>query len=196
MSPAEKLGWCGPLNTRHFSLLFLVSFLSFFIVLNIAVPAVSGNGDENARFTKETYSKRIRVDAKDTWTFTIYNANRSDNDKNAARFFFMWYVDNELWLNEYNDTQYRTWSCDKSSTVTRSYDIRGWQAIRPVSHGLRVELYWDSNGTAHLEDTTSFTFDVIVHIPLQHIYATGYFAAYLIACFVLFSYIYIQGLDE
>jgi len=178
------------------NLLFLVAFLSFFAVLNIAVPAKSEIEQKNAWFTKVTYSPKIHADTKDTWSFTVYNANCSQNGQNAARFFLLLYADNEQWVNEYNDTQYRTWSCNKSSTVTHTYNIRGWQAIRPTSHDLRVELYWDDNGTIRLEDTTSFTINVTVHIALQHIYATGYFAAYLIACFVLFSYVYIQGLDE
>jgi hypothetical protein len=184
------------LNAKDIKLLFLVAFLSFFIVLSIAVPAKSEAEENNARFAKVTYTPRIHVDTKDTWSFTIYNANCSESGQNAARFFLILYDDNELWLNEYNDTQYRTWSCDKSSTVTHNYTIRGWQVIRPTSHDLRVELYWDNNGTARLEDTTSFTIDVMVHIPLQHIFATGYFIAYLIICFALFSYVYIQGLDE
>ena len=176
--------------------MFLAAFLSFFIVLCIVVPARSEAEQKNASFVKVTYTPRILAGANDNWTFVIYNANCSENGQNTARFFLVLYTDNELWLNEYNDTQYKTWSCNKTSTVTHSYNIRGWQAIRPTSHDLRVELYWANNGTFRLEDTTSFTIDVIVHISLQHIFATGYFAAYLLACFVLFSYVYIQGLND
>lgn len=184
------------MNTRHLDLLFLAASLSLFIVLNTTVLAQSGKGDENARFIKVTFSPKIPVGEKDKWTFSIYNANRSDNGQLGARFFIILYADNELWLNEYNDTQYKTWWCNSSSTITRTYNIRGWQTIRPTSHDLRVELYWDNNGLVQLEDTTSFKIEVTVHIYLQHVFATGYFAAYLITCFALFSYIYIQGLEE
>jgi len=184
------------LNTKKFNFLFLVAFLSLFIVLSAAVPVRSEAEQKNANFVKVTYAPRILAGAKDIWTFVIYNANCSESGQNTARFFLVLYTDNELWLNEYNDTQYKTWSCNKTSTVTHNYNIREWQAIRPTSHDLRVELYWANNGTFRLEDTTSFTIDVMVHIPLQHIFATGYIAAYLIACFVLFFYVYIKGLDD
>jgi hypothetical protein len=181
---------------RCVKLFFLLAFLSFFILLSVVAPAVSETGERNASFTGVTYSPRIRVDTDDTWSFTIYNANCTQNGQSGARFFLIFYEDNEPWVNEYNGTQYRTWSCDEGSSVTHKYNIKGWQAVRPTSHDLRVELYWDDNGTMRLEDTTSFTVDVVVHIALQHIFATGYFAAYLIICFVLFSYIYILGLND
>jgi hypothetical protein len=197
MSPATmKPGWCDTLNTRNLNFLFLVAFLSFFIVLIVAVPVESETEERNASFTGVTYSARIPVDTKDTWSFTIYNSNCTQDGQGGARFFLIFYADNEQWLNEYNGTQYRTWSCNESSSVTHKYSIREWQAIRPTSHEVRVELYWEKNGTFRLEDTTSFTVDVVVHIALQHIFATGYFAAYLIVCFVLFSYVYIQGLND
>ena len=197
MSPAVKRpNWCGPLNTRTLSLLILTAFFSIFIVLGPVVSANPDAGGQDARFTKVSYQSKILTNTKDVWTFTIYNANCSDNGPNASRFFLIFYVDNELWLNEYNDTQYMTWSCGNGSTVSRNYQIREWQTVRPAAHDLRVELYWNRNGAAYLEDTTSFSIDVMVHIPLQHIYATGYFAAYLIACIVLFSYDYVLGLEE
>lgn len=184
------------LNTKKLNFLFLLAFLSFFLVLGVAVPAESEVEQKNASFVKVSYDPRIPVGAKLTWTFVIYNANCSENEQNTARFFLVLYTDNELLLNEYNDTQYKTWSCNKTSTVTQNYNIQGWQDMRPTSHNLRAELYWADNSTFRLEDTTSFTVNVIVHIPLQHILATGYFAAYLIVCFVLFYYVYVKGLDD
>jgi hypothetical protein len=174
----------------------LVAFLSLFIVLSATVPARSEPEQKNASFVKVMYTPRILAGAKDTWTFVIYNANCSENGQSTGRFFLVLYADDELLLNEYNDTQYKTWLCNKTSTVTQNYNIRGWQAIRPTSHVLQAELYSVDNGVFHLEDTTSFTIDIMVHIPLQHIYATGYLAAYIIACFVLFSYVYVKGLDD
>jgi hypothetical protein len=197
MSPATiKPGWCDTLNTKKLDFLFLLAFLSFFFILSVAVPARSEAEQKNANFVKVSYNPRIPAGAKAAWTFVIYNANCSENGQNMARFFIVLYTDNELLLNEYNDTQYKTWSCNKTDTVTRNYNIRAWQDMRPTSHDLRAELYWTDNSTFRLEDTTSFTVNVVVHIPLQHILATGYFAAYLIVCFVLFYYVYVKGLDD
>ncbi len=174
----------------------MVAFLSFFLVLAVSVPAESQAEQKNANFVKVSYNPRILAGAKASWTFVIYNANCSENGQNTARFFLILYTDNEPLLNEYNDTQYKTWSCNKTSTVTQNYNVRGWQDMRPTSHELRAELYWTDNNTFRLEDTTSFTINIIVHIPLQHILATGYFAAYLIVCSVLFYYVHAKGLDD
>ena len=176
--------------------MILTVFLNIFIVLSIVVPAKSEIGGQNARFTGIVYDRKIHVGTQDVWTFTIFNANRSGNDQNAAQFSLIFYVDNELWFDEYNHTQYRTWSCDKGSAVSKNYNIKEWHTLNPTTHDLRIELYWVNNGTARLEDTTLFAVAITVHIPLQHILATGYLAAYLIACFVLFSYDYVQGLEE
>jgi hypothetical protein len=184
------------LSTKNLGFLALTAFLSAIIVLGTAFPVKSETGEQNAKFTQVLYNPRIHAGTMDTWAFTVYNANCSENDQGEARFFFRFYADNELWLDEYNSTQYRTWNCSKGSTVSHSYSIRGWDAIQPVAHDLRIELYWYRNGTAVLEDTTSFTIAVTLHITLQHIIATGYLVAYLIACVLLFSYDYVEGLEE
>jgi hypothetical protein len=185
------------LNTRHANIPILVMFLSvFFLVLITAAPAKSETGNQDARFTSVTYNPRILAQTTDIWTFSIHNANCPGNGQNASQFFLIMYLENVQWLNEYNDTQYRTWSCSRGNTVTRNFKIEGWLTLRPTTYDLRVELYWNANGTAYLEDTTSFTIAVMVHISLQNILATSYFVAYLIACLSLFSYDYVLGLEE
>jgi len=131
----------------------------------------------------------------DTWTFTVHNANCSENDQGAARFFLLFYVDNELFFDEYNLTQYQTWNCSKGTSVSQSYSIAGWGTLQPVTHDVQIELFWYHNGTAALEDTASFNFAVTVYISLQNIFATGYLVAYLIVCVLLFSYVYAEGLE-
>jgi hypothetical protein len=173
----------------------LAAFLSVLIALSIASPAKSEIGEQQAKFTQVINSARIRAGTRDTWTFTVFNVNCSENDQGAARFFFRFYADNGLWFDEYNSTRDGTWSCSKGSTVSRRYDIDPWNPIQPVTHDTRIELYWYSDGTAHLEDTASFTVTVTLRISLQHILATGYLAAYLIACFLLLSYYYVAGLE-
>jgi hypothetical protein len=184
------------LNSRYLKLLTLTAFSSVLIVLSIASPATSEIGEQQAKFTQVLYSATIHSGTRDTWTFTVQNVNCSENDQGAARLFFRFYVDQELWFDEYNSSQYRTWPCSKGSTVSRHYDINPWNTMQPTTHDMRIELYWYANGTARLEDTASFTVAVTLHIPLQHILATGYLVAYLIACFVLLAYNYAQGLEE
>jgi hypothetical protein len=183
------------LKTRSLTFLTLAAFLSVLIVLSIASPVKSEIGEQQAKFTQVIHSARIRAGTRDTWIFTVFNVNCSENDQGPARFFFRFYADNELWFDEYNSTRYGTWSCSKGSTVSRHYDINPWNPIQPITHDTRIELYWYSDGTAHLEDTAPFAVTVTLHIPLQHILATGYLAAYLIACFLLLSYYYVAGLE-
>jgi hypothetical protein len=173
----------------------LATFFSFLIVLSVPAQVNSEAGEQRAQFTKVTYSPRIPAGTQDRWTFTVHNIDCSENDQSTARFFLIFYDDNRLWLDEYNMTNHKTWFCNRSGTVTRTFDRNGWQVTKPVTHDLRVELYWYNNGTSHLEDTTSFSIGVTLHIPFQHILATGYLVAYLIACFVIFVYDYVQGLD-
>lgn len=125
----ENRAGVNPLNTRHLSLLALAAFLSIFVLLSVAVPAKSESGNQNARFTQVSYTARIPGDVRDTWTFVVYNANRSENDLGTARFFFKFYADKELWLDEHNSTQPVTWNCSKDSTVERRYNIRGGKLL-------------------------------------------------------------------
>lgn len=184
------------MNKINLKFLVLIAFLSALIVLSIAFPVKSEIGEQDAKFTQVKYSEMIPAQEMDTWTFTIYNINCSENHQGAARFFLTFYVDNGLLFDEYNSTQYRTWNCSKGSAVSHSYNIMGWQTFRPVTHDMRIELYWYRNGTTILEDTRSFTIGVTLYISLQNIFATGYLVAYLIACFLLFSYVYMQEIEE
>ena len=196
-SPAPRqTSWSDYLNTRNLSFLVLTAFLSTLIVLGIAFPVKSEIGEQDAKFTQVKYSARIPAQKMDTWAFTVYNANCSENDQVAARFFLVFYADNSLVFNEYDSTQYQTWNCSRGGTVSHSYNIKGWQTLQPVTHDVRLELYWYHNGTTVLEDAASFTIGVTVYMSLQNIFATGYLVAYLIACILLFSYVYVQGLEE
>jgi hypothetical protein len=184
------------LKKRNFNFLALIALLSVFIVLSFASAAKSQTGEQQATFTNVAYSATIHEGASDTWTFTIHNLNCSENGQAAARFFLKFYVDNELFFDEFNSTSYKTWLCNEGSTISHNYRINPWSTIRPIAHDVRVELYWYINGTAHLEDANVFTVAVTIHIQLQDIFATGYLIAYLIACFVLLAYNYAEGLEE
>jgi hypothetical protein len=184
------------LNKRKSSFLALTTLLGVLIALSFASAAKSETGGQQATFTQATYSATIHAGASDTWVFTVHNANCSGNEDAAARFFLKFYADEELFFDEYNSTSYKTWACSNGSTVWNSYKINPWNPMRPITHDMRVELYWYSNGTARLEDATSFTVAVTLHIPLQDIVATSYLVAYLIVCFLLLAYNYAEGLEE
>lgn len=183
------------MSNRRSNLVLLTAFLFLFIALTWSHPAES-QIEKDARFTHATYSPRVRSQTTDTWTFTIYNANCSEDDQGTAHFFFQFFLDRDLYFDEYNTSRYKTWLCNKGQTISHSYEIRGWSATRPINREIRIELYWFCNGIAYLEDTTSFTVAVTVMIPLQHVYATGYVVAYVLAAFFLFSYNYVAGLEE
>lgn len=170
--------------------------MSVFILLSLASAAKSETGEQQATITQVTYSATIYAGTSDTWTFTVHNLNCSENDQSTAQFFFRFYVDNELFYDEFISTGNKTWPCNIGSTVSRKFRVNPWNPMRPVDHDVRIELYWYHNGTAILEDVASFTVAVTLHISLQDIFATGYLIAYLIVCFLLFAYNYAEGLEE
>jgi hypothetical protein len=173
----------------------LIVFLCLFVVA-FWLPSAQAQGEGNAKFTQVKYQTTIPSDTPDIWTFTTHNINCSENDEGMAQFFFEFYVDGSLSFDEYNSTTYRTWNCTKGQTVSNSYTAAAWSTISPVTHDIRIELYWYHNGTSVLEDTALFNISVTVFMPLQNIYATSYLALYLMACFLLLMYDYVLSLEE
>jgi hypothetical protein len=188
--------WRDRLNKNEIGFLTFTALIGALIFLSLTVPAKCETGERQAEFKQVTYTSHIRSGTPDVWTLTVRNLNCSENGEDTAQFFFRFYTDNELSLDEYNFTPYKTWSCGKNNEVSRQYSVNPWSPSKPVTHDIRIELCWYSNGTAHLEDTTSFTVAVAIHVFLQNIIATGYLAAYFIACFVLLAYNYAVGLEE
>lgn len=172
-----------------------IVFLCLFVVA-FWPPSAQAQGEGNAKSTQVKYQARIPSGTADTWSFIIHNTNCSENDEGMAQFFFEFYVDGSLSFDEYNSTTYRTWNCTRGQTVSNSYRVLGWSATAPVTHDLRIELYWFHNGTSRLEDTATFKIGVTVFMPLQDIYATSYLVLYLIACFLLLMYDYVLSLEE
>lgn len=166
------------------------------VVVAFWLPSAQAQGEGNARLTQVKYQARIPSGTPDAWSFTVHNTNCSENDEGMAHFFFEFYVDDSLSFDEYNSTAYRTWNCTRGQTVSNSYRVNGWSTIAPVTYDLRIELYWFHNGTSRLEDTALFRVGVSVFMPLQNIYATSYFALYLIACFLLLMYDYVLSLEQ
>ena len=172
-----------------------IVFVCLFVVA-FWLPYAQAQGEGNAKFTQVQYQAIIPSGTPDTWTFTIHNTNCSENDEGMAHFFFKFYVDGLLSFDEYNSTTYRTWNCTKGQTVSNSYAIAAWSTTTPVTHDIRIELYWFHNGTSSLEDTALFNINVTVFMPLQNIYATSYLVLYVGACFLLLLYDYVLSLEE
>jgi hypothetical protein len=184
------------LNNRKYSLLALTALLGVLIALSFASAGKSETGEQQATFAHVTYSATIHAGDGDTWIVTVRNRDCSGDNETAAQFFLKFYADGELFFDEFNSTSYKTWPCLNGSTVANRYKIAPWSTMRPVSHDIRVELYWYSNGAAHLEDVASFMVAVTIHMALQDIFATSYLIGYVIACFVLLAYNYAEGLEE
>jgi len=172
-----------------------IVFLCLLVVV-FWLPYAQAQGEGNAKFTRVKYQATIPSGTTDTWTFTIRNTNCSENDGGTPQFFFEFYIDGSLSFDEYNFTTYRTWNCLRGQTVSNSYTVGGWSDTTPVTHDIRVELYWFDNGTSYLEDTATFNVGVSVFMPIQNIYATSYLAVYMGACLLLLLYDYVLSLEE
>lgn len=114
-------------------------------------------------------SKIYQTDTE-TWRFTIVLTVRNEfcsaDALGASWFFVKIYDDGKLWWNEYNDTAYRIWRCNRSSTVKRYYEAKISTWNRPKIHNIKIELYWYCNGTPYLQDTTSFTVTLVLFLRL------------------------------
>lgn len=150
--------------------------------------------EEKGAYIKEfNHKSEIYQEKPDIWNITVYNA-RYDDVNGSAWFFFKFYIDNKLWLNEYNSTDNRIWSCKKGSTTSRIYWIKGWSVLEPQCRKIRIELYRFYDGGFYLEDTTFSNITIVMVLSMQHIYVYSYFVFYLIACLLLLIAYYISGL--
>ena len=161
------------------------------------IPIISADLEESkgARFTGVEYQTKIYASRPTAWRFTIYNENRTTIEGNQGWFFLVFYLDDDLLWSEYNDTEYQVWQCTTGRSVTLSYEPGEWEANTPLSHYAKIDLYWYNNGTYHLEDTTSFSFDVVLLTTLRHLHPFSYLVIYLLASFALLYYYYTTGVE-
>ena len=185
----------GKMKRKGCMVLVLAIFAGMFIyVLNPVTLAESEEG-KDAYFTDVNYATKIYANKPDTWSFTMYNENCAANEEGKAWFFLKFYIDGELWWNEYNDTDYRTWQLNKGHTVTHKYNIEGWDGTRPSVHDVKVKLYWYHNSTWYLEDTESFSVVIVLLTSMNHLIPFSYLVVYLIACSGLLYYYYTTGTE-
>jgi hypothetical protein len=174
-------------------------WLSLILILLIWIftdNATTLNEEKGAYIKNFMHKSEIYEQTRDIWNLTVYNVNYAENERGESLFFFKFYMEGELWWDEYTSTPYRVWPCSKGAFVSRGYQLAGWNVLEPQSRTIKIELYRFCNNTFYLEDTVYSNITIIMVIPLQHIYALSYFAVYLIACFLLLAFHYIAGLTQ
>ncbi|MEM3784817.1 MAG: type II CAAX endopeptidase family protein [Candidatus Bathyarchaeia archaeon] len=181
-------------QTILLSLLFLELIIALiaFIDFSNQTKLSQADGSRGAYFTEIKYPSIIHQGEKITLTLTIYNKECSIDDGNAS-FFLIFYVNNDLWLNEFNSTEYRTWRCEKGNAVTRHYMIAGLEDIKPVTHNLRAELFWYRGDEAVLQDVKTANVTVALIVEANNLLIHSYLTVYLIAIFLLGFYITLNG---
>lgn len=153
---------------------------------------------KDAYFTRVEYPKSKIYQDKNVWNFTViltvYNVNCTvDNQRNAS-FFLKFNRDGEVSWNEYNDTAYKVWECNKGSTVRRGYILKipTWRS--PNTYNYKTELYWDYEGTSYLQDTTTFSVTCVLRDPPLQIFS--YLSVYSFITTVLIIYFLTTCLPE
>lgn len=174
-----------------FTLILLWTFINFAGHTTIA--------SEKGAYIKEFNHKlKIYPQTPDMWNLTVYNVKYEESEQGEAWFSFKFYIDGKLWLDEYNSTEYKAWLCKKGTATLRVYMVKGWSVLEPQKHEIKIELYrvysGENSTKFYLEDTVYSNIAIIMVLPLQHIYVFSYFAAYLIACFLLLTVYYISEL--
>jgi membrane protease YdiL (CAAX protease family) len=185
------------MKSRSLILTFFVSMSIVTLVALVNCPnstsSLNAEGARGAYFTQVEYPT-IAYEGKDSfWNFAIYNKNCTINGEDDASFFFKFYLDGNLWWNEYNSTDYKTWQCSTGNLVTRLYQISTWDAMKPVNHELKIELYWYDGNVSRLQDVVSLPASVAVRVEFGNLMISSYIAVYLVAIFLIGFYVLIEG---
>lgn len=172
-----------------------VSLVTLFVLMNYPNLTSSPNaeGASGAYFTQVKYPVTAYEGENSVWNLTIYNKNCTIGNEGNASFFFKFYLDGDLWWNEYNSTDYETWQCNRGNLVTRLYLISTWDTVKPVNHRLKIELYWYNRTASQLQDVVSLPVSIAVHTELGNLMISSYMAVYLIGVFLLGFYMLIEG---
>lgn len=146
-------------NNSYVTILaIVVATISIALVNNSSLmPSVKAQGAGDAYFTGLEYSLKVYQWTEDKWNFTIYNANCEVDIWGRAWFFFKFYINDNLWWDEYQEAG--TWQLNKGSSKTRTYTVS--LGSGPTTKNVKIELYWDYEGTPYLQDTTYFTEKVV-----------------------------------
>jgi len=167
----------GMKSRRLILILFVLTVLAvLFSLVNYSNLTPSRNTEEayGAYFTKVGHPATAYEGKNSTFSFTVYNKNCTTNGEGNAYFYFMFYLDGDMWWNENNSTDYQIWQCNMGSSVTRSYAVPPWRAMKPVVHDLRIELYSYDRNVSQLQDVVSFPISVVVHVEIESMIISSY----------------------
>jgi membrane protease YdiL (CAAX protease family) len=142
-------------------------------------------GANEAYFTKVRYPAVCYEGENSTWILTVYNQNFTTDIEENAYFYFMFYLDDSIWWNEYNNTNYKIWECKRGSWITRSYGVSSWDTIQPVVHDLKIELYSYDGNSSLLQDVVQFPIKVAVHAELSNLMVFSHLVVYLLVILLL-----------
>jgi membrane protease YdiL (CAAX protease family) len=178
--------------------------LIFFVLIVLAVlfslvnysnltPSRNTEGACVAYFTKVEHPATAYEGKNCAFSLTVYNKNCTTNGEGNAYFYFMFYLDGDVWWSEYNNTDHQIWQCSMGSSVTRGYLVPSWGTTRPVVHDLRIELYWYDGNVSQLQDVVSFPISVVVHVELGSLIISSYVFVFVIVLLFLGFYMLING---
>lgn len=188
---------CENMKRKSLALIFFILMLLViaFILINYSnlMPSPNTQGAHDAYFTKVEYQATTYQHTNDTWSLIIYNKNCTTSGEGNASFFLIFYLDDDLWWNEYNDTDYKTWECNKEEMVICRYTVPSWNTIKPVVHYVKAELYWYNRNASLIQDVVSFTISVVIHVETSNLMIFSYLTVYLIAIFFLGFYMLTMG---
>jgi membrane protease YdiL (CAAX protease family) len=186
-------------NRSLILIFFVLTVLAvLFSLVNYSNLTPSRNMEEAraAYFTKVEHPATAYEGKNFVFSFTVYNKNCTTNGEGNAYFYFMFYVDGDVWWSEYNNTDYRIWQCNMGSSVTRGYVVPPWGTIKPVVHDVRIELYWHYGNVSQLQDVVSFDVPVAVHAELGSLTISSYLFIFLIVLLFLGLYALMNGSIE
>ena len=163
------------------SLLVLVSIL-------FCMPLATLKAKSGAYFLDIDYIAEIPAGKADRWSFTVRNENCGAPESGEAWFFLKIFIDDQLWWNEFNDTEYKIWRCDKGSTIRLTYIVAEWDEFTPRTHKVAVKLYYYYNNQSYLQDVKTFEVNVTVSMKISHLYAFSYMVLYIFSSLALLYY--------
>jgi membrane protease YdiL (CAAX protease family) len=130
-------------------------------------PSQNIRGTHGAYFTKVEHPATVHEGKNSTISPTVYNKNCTTNGDGNASFYFIFYLDGDVWWNESNSTSYQFWHCNTGLSVIRSYVIPPWYTMTPSVHGLKIELYSYDRNMSQLQDVASFSISILVHLKIE-----------------------------
>jgi membrane protease YdiL (CAAX protease family) len=176
-----------------FFVLTVLAVLFSLVNYSSLTPSRNTEGARAAYFTKVKHPATAYEGKNFTCSLTIYNKNCTTDGEDNAYFYFMFYLDGDLWWSEYNNTDYQIWQCNRASSVTRGYIVSSWHTTKPVVHDLKIELYWYDGNASRVEDFVSFSVSVAVHVEPANLMIYSYVFVYLMSIFLLGFYILVVG---